>query len=202
MKAVVNVSTQKYRNGQERLYNSLKQYPVSLLFFHGEKEIGCLPHSQSMYGFKPYAMELARNAGATSVLWLDASMVAIKDISPIFDHIEKHGYFFQDSGWMNNQWTNDATFDYFDTDAGPMMSTGVLGLDFNNKLAIQFFEYWMQSCKDGIFNGSHTNHRHDQTCASIIAHKLRMGLTENNTYWNYGKYPFHENIVILADGIS
>lgn len=199
-KAIVNYSTEKYRIGQDRLLESLAGQQFDQYFF-SEESTDIPTHEQSMYAFKVYSIDRLRRMGYDIVLWLDASMVAIKGISPIFDHIEKHGYFFQDSGWANDRWTTQAQAEYFGTNSGKMISAGVIGLNFNNHVAIEFFKRWHKSMEAGMFIGSHNDNRHDQTCASLIIEQLKMDIIENNTYWCYGKSPVNENIVILADGI-
>lgn len=55
---------------------------------------GSRPHSESPYGFKVHAIKAAYEKGYTSILWLDSPAWAVKeDISPIFDKIEKEGYY-------------------------------------------------------------------------------------------------------------
>ncbi len=45
------------------------------------------------YAFKICMFRQAQDLGYKSVLWLDASLYALKDPSPLFSVIEKHGYF-------------------------------------------------------------------------------------------------------------
>lgn len=202
MKAIVNLSTDKYRRGQQRLAKSLDGNTKAHFFaYKRESEVGAESHVQNKYSFKPLCFKLLHEAGFDQILWLDASMMVIKNLDPIFDIIDRQGYFFQDSGWMNSRWTNRNAKEYFGTDEGEMISSGVLGINFNTVIGRTFFDMWLKAAEDGIFNGSHDDHRHDQTCASIIAHKLGMKITPNNSFWNYGKEPWHENILILADGI-
>lgn len=199
MRAIVNFSTTKYLPGQERLKMSLELHSQNIphfMYYSNSDYSG-----RNMYMFKPRCIEKLADLGYTSILWLDASMVCIRDTTPLFEYIEKKGYFFQYSGWKNKPWTNERARRYFGTDEGRMMSSGVLGLDLKRSISREFFSYWDRSAKDGIFYGSHSNHRHDQTAASLIAHKLGMSLTPNNTFWNYGKEPKHNKIILLADGI-
>jgi len=201
-RCVVNLSTEKYWAGQERLAKSITAYPV--LMYRSEAEVGAPPHKENNYAFKPYSFIKAYEAGFRQILWLDASIRAIKDIKPIFDIIDKDGYFFQDSGWPNSRWTNDRALKYFGTNEGEMLSSGVLGLDLDNPLAYQFFDQWTQAMRDGIFNGDWENHRHDQCAASLIAHKLGMKLQDGNTFFVYGKEDeptISDKTVLLADGI-
>jgi len=204
-KAIINVSNDKYRKGQDRLEQSLQgNTDADILMFKSEQEVGALPHSESMYGFKPMAFQKAYDIGYRKILWLDASMYVIKNLEPIFDEIDKKGYFFQDSGWFNRQWTNQETIYYFGTDKGKMISSGVLGLDMNTEQGYKFYEQWVTAMKKGLFNGSHDNHRHDQSSASLIIEKMGLEISENNYLWQYGQIteePIHENILIIANGI-
>ena len=205
MRAIVNLSTPKYKKGQERLDQSLSgKTNADILLFKSEQAVGSPTHQENNYAFKIYAIQRAIDFGYTSILWLDASMYVIGDLEPIFKVIESQGYFFQDSGWMNTDWTNQRTRDYFGTCEGKQFSSGVLGLDFTSQVAIDFFEKWKKAMLDGQFNGSHTDHRHDQSIGSIIANIMGLKIHENNTYWQYSDIKdnaLHNEISIIANGI-
>ena len=204
-RCVINLSTEKYYAGQDRLIKSIKEHTnYDLITFMGVDEVGAPPHKDNNYAFKPFTFIKAYEAGYRQILWLDASIRAIKDIKPIFDIIDKDGYFFQHSGLPNSRWTNDKALEYFGTNEGDMLSSGVLGLDLDNPLAYQFFDQWCEAMRNGIFNGDWNNHRHDQTCASLIAHKLGMKLQDGNTFFVYGnddEPTISDKTVLLADGI-
>lgn len=205
MRCIINVSTNKYRKGQERLSETLKgNTDAHLLLYTKESDVEAPTHQESMYGFKPMAFQKAYELGFTTVLWLDASMYILKDLNPIFEHIEEHGYFWQDSGWENDRWTTPEAEEYFGTNQGRMISSGVVGLDLYHPDASDFLYLWLGAMQDGMFNGSHEVTRHDQLCASLIIENMSLNITPNNTYWQYGKpneTMFHENILIIADGI-
>jgi hypothetical protein len=204
-RVVINLSTKKYKAGQVRLIDTFMQHPQSagISVYAKESLIGAPPHSECMYGFKPVFFQYARSMGYRVVLWLDASMYIRKSLDPLFDHIEKHGYFFQDSGWMNDRWTTPEQKAYFGTDAGKMISSGVIGLDLRHPEANTFLDCWVLAAKKGMFNGSHEVTRHDQTCASLIVEQLGLTITPNHTFWTYGQPHdnFDDNILIVANGI-
>lgn len=205
-RCVVNVSTDKYHRGQNRLHDSLQgRTDATILLFDSEESVGAEPHEVNNYSFKPMAMIKAYEKGFRQVLWLDASMLVIKDLEPIFALIEKDGYFFQDSGWPNSRWTTSEAKEYFGTDEGPMLSSGVLGLDLDSEIGYKFFDLWTQAMRDGMFNGDWDEYRHDQSAASLIAYKLGMKLQTANTFFVYGtegnEFILDETI-LLADGIS
>lgn len=207
-RCVVNVSTDKYRRGQNRLHDSLQlvvDNDVKILLFDSEESVGAEPHEVNNYSFKPMAMIKAYEKGFRQILWLDASMVAIGDLEPIFALIDKDGYFFQDSGWPNSRWTTPEAREYFGTDDGEMLSSGVLGLDLDSEVGYKFFDQWTQAMRDGMFNGSWDDYRHDQTCASLIAFKMGLKLHTANTFFVYGEIGnefIRDETILLADGIS
>jgi len=65
-----------------------------VLLWTDELPPGSRHHSESPYGFKVHAIKAAYEKGYTSILWLDSPAYAVKeDISPIFEKIEKEGYY-------------------------------------------------------------------------------------------------------------
>lgn len=204
-RCIINLSTDKYRRGQNRLWDSLQyKTDAKMLFFDKEEDVAASSHAEMNYSFKPMSFIKAYEMGYRQILWLDASMRAIKNLEPIFEIIEKDGYFFQDSGWPNSRWTNAAALEYFGTNAGEMLSSGVLGIDLDSTIGYQFFDKWTQAMRDGMFNGSWDDHRHDQTCASLIAYQMGLKLQPGNTFFVYGsddEITISEQTVLLADGI-
>jgi hypothetical protein len=151
------------------------------------------PHPAVPYAFKYYAIEAARAAGHARVLWCDASVWALRDPSPVFGVIAGQGYYLWDSGWECDQWCNDRILRNFGIERAaarqmPMISAGIMGLDFEHPTAREFFRRWCRSMDRGDFLGSWTRdetegtdprylgHRHDQAAASLIAAQLGMRL--------------------------
>lgn len=67
---------------------------IDVILWHNILPPGSRPHSESPYGFKVHAIKAAYEKGYTSILWLDSPAYAVKeDISPIFEKIEKEGYY-------------------------------------------------------------------------------------------------------------
>jgi hypothetical protein len=203
MRAIVNLSTKKYWPGQIRLVRSLRfKTDATLFLYRSEEDVESPEHKDNPYAFKIHAIEKALEAGYEQVLWLDASMYAVKDLSPIFKHIEREGYFFQNSEWLNERLTNLHARNYFGTSEGWNISSGCVGLDFRNNQVKEFFKRWKQSMIDGIFKGSWEDHRHDQTCASLIAYKMGLKISPKDTFFQYiTEPPIKENILLIVDGI-
>lgn len=176
---VVNLVTngiERYKKGQDRLNQSLDVYGkgYNKYFFTDESQVGAPKHSENPYAFKIYAIEYARKAGFAEVLWLDASIVAVKPLTPVFEHMRAIGMFMEEAGHYAGSWCNDYTLDYFKITRDqamkmPMFAAGYVGFDFTSSMAQEFFAEWKESMLNGCFKGLWTDHRHDMTCASIIA---------------------------------
>jgi hypothetical protein len=224
-RAVVSLATERgnYYNSLARLANSLKgNFDGSFLGFMGEESVGASKHIESNYGFKIFAIEKAIENNFTSILWLDSSTYAIKNIEPIFKLIETDGYFMQEAGaWVGN-WASDSVLKYFDITRDkameiPMYSAGYTGLNLYNKDVVSFFEEWKNCLFEGLFNGRWDNNdktesddvrcfgsRHDMTIASILAQKMGFKYQSGNNYIEYGapeEQPKNETIVIKNQGI-
>lgn len=208
MRAIVNYSTLEYYNGQKRLQQSLSMHS-SYDAFLGFTE-GLASHKENPYAFKIDAIEIAKKT-YDKVLWLDASVYAVKDISPVWTWLNDKGIFMEACGHMVGNWCNDFTLNYFgitrdEAMTMPMFAAGYVGFDFTNKISIEFFERWKQSMLAGCFKGSWENHRHDMSAGSIIANQ--MGLVNKYSpsgqffaYIGNGYPPPQESAVLHLQGI-
>jgi len=208
-----------------RLSESLRtNFDGDFLGFVGEASCGAEPHLVNPYNFKIHCIQKAIEAGYSSILWLDSSCFAIKNVNPVFEIIEEKGFLFQDAGHWLGEWTNDKVLAYFDLSRDEAMemrmigNAGFLGLDFSRSQPNHFFQQWRQSMYDGCFQGRWNNNdltesqdercrgsRHDMSCSSAIVH--RMGLFDlavpGDQVLQYGG-PFdetlNETIIIKAQG--
>jgi hypothetical protein len=187
---IVNFATGHYLKGQQRLANSLNGYKKLMLT--GYPTINSPTHEQSPYEFKINSIESAWNHDPV-VLWVDASMWRVGDLSKIEDLIIKDGYFMTESGHWTGQWTNQFTKNYFKTTEEEMkvpggmfmFSAGLLGLNRNSPIAVEFLRQWKESAKAGCFKGDWKDHRHDMSCGSIIAQRLGMKYQRGGEFMSY-----------------
>lgn len=203
-RAIVSFANENgnYIKAQQRLRDSLNgKTDADLLMFVGENSINAPLHSKIPYAFKIYSILRAYEMGYTSILYLDTSAYAIADVNPIFEIIERDGYFMEEAGHYCGTWTNDKTLNYFDITRDQAMnmtmySAGFTGLDFKCLDAREFFDRWVDSMH--YFNGQWNNlaeteskdkrcqgHRHDMSCASIIANQLGMKYQSGGSYFQY-----------------
>ena len=188
---VVNFANGSYLKGQKRLSNSLNGHRQLMLSDY--VSIGSPPHSESPYEFKVWAIETAKNHDPV-VLLMDASMYVRGDLGKIEKIILEDGYFCEEAGHYTGRWTNQHTRNYFQVTEKEMhqgeggmtlFSAGLLGLNFNFPKAQDFFDQWKQSAFAGCFRGSWADHRHDMTCASIIAQRLGFKYQRGGSHLSY-----------------
>jgi hypothetical protein len=251
-RAVVSVATtEQYRRGLRRLAEKLPELGAI-----GATEQHCravtrqltdgLPpgwptHEEKPYAFKSYALHAASKI-FDCLVWCDASVVPIRSLEPLWERIERYGYWMSRSGWNNYQWTADSAYpDLFPIQTEissidwralnhkiPHVVAGAFGLNVRHELGRAFLdEYYRLASTTRAFCGPWINanrpeyagmphtarlapcgppdvlgHRHDASCASVIAWRLGFELTEPPDIFSYGKAsePQDERTILLADG--
>jgi hypothetical protein len=190
---VINASTGvRHLKGQKRLEASLREHwggPV--LMYEGWAMPG---YDQSNpYTIKAALFERVIRDGFTTILWLDASCVAIRNIQPIFDRIQEHGYYLASSGYSAAQTCTDRQLKAVgitrnEAVAIPDTATGTIGIHLNDISASAFIHEWIQWGIEGLFGGSRTHDpsdsadprflfgRQDQSAATLLAHLQGMRL--------------------------
>ncbi|KKN67210.1 hypothetical protein LCGC14_0463830 [marine sediment metagenome] len=223
--AIINFASGRYVVGQDRLHKSLLDvgFDGTFLSWTKEESIGSPVHKDNPYAFKIYAFEQALKAGYTKILWVDASIWAIKPLDPIWEALEKHGYVKQYAGHLCGTWSSDKQLVYFGVTRDEAMKLemygngGFLALDFDVPIAAEFFKRWRQAMLDGQFKGPWNNDnncvssdprckgtRHDMLCGSVIANQLKMTAYPEHTLMVYVGEPYGEppeTAVMYAQGI-
>jgi hypothetical protein len=118
IRVVVNVATgSRYLRGQARLRSGLAYFgAVDFSFWSGVEPPTSRKHGDVPYAFKAYALKHAAY-GTDLLLWCDASVVPIRSVEPLWERIERDGYWMSDNGYSNYTWTADSAYqDLFDTE--------------------------------------------------------------------------------------
>jgi len=146
------------------------------------------------YNVKAAAFEEAIRRGYKQILWLDSPVVALKNIDPIFDSIQKNGYLtMKNNAYKCDETCNDFSLAYFKVTRDQAATfqehgSGVIGIDMENPKGKQLIEAFIRGCKDGVANGSRYHdgqsadprfkfHRQDQTVLSLAANTLCLPYT-------------------------
>jgi hypothetical protein len=208
-RAVVSFANGSYLPKLERMKESMKgNTDADIITFTKYEEVGCKPHTEIPYQFKPYAIWKAIGMGYDSILWVDSPIVAVKDITPVFEHIEKNRYvFFNNIGHPLGKWTNQKCLDYFGMTREQSMNIkqimascmGFSTLDRTyQRWCIPFIDKWLIEYKDlsdQLYPGSWTDHRHDQTVMSFLINRYGLDiLTAHETFFSYTHFSQHFKI--------
>lgn len=108
-RVVVNVATGRYLAGQARLSRALAAAGEETCFFNA------IPESWSSqtarpYAFKAHALHCADVLGAETLLWADACVLPLRSLEPLWERIERDGYWISRNGWSNYEWTADSAY--------------------------------------------------------------------------------------------
>lgn len=205
MRAVISFAdTPFYQEKMKRLRDSVEAQGIKFIGYTSCEQVGCKPHSEIPYAFKPYAIWKAIQEGVTTVLWCDSCIVAFKDINPVFDYIEKHGFmFFNNHGHTLGMWTNDKALNHFGITREDAMSIKMtmqccFGLSAKNQQASDFFFKYQNLAYD-LYPGSSSNHRHDQSTASLIINE--MGLEMINGHSTFFIYTHFKDVFKISDSV-
>ena len=152
-------------------------------------------YDYTAYCAKPFVLDALE---ADIAILLDASFFPVRDILPLMEHIQNHGYYFCDNEFKVGEWCSDlcagamgiAREYLWDV---PEISSYCVGLDMRRANCKVLMQKWKEAALDPqIFPGRHSagsagrnhgfvstdpsvkGHRHDQTALSIIAHRLGM----------------------------
>lgn len=195
--AVVCFASGRYRPYIPQFRTLFAKYSpnVTLFVFTDESEINAPLHSENPYAFKVYAIETVRRAGYRFVLWCDSVLKLTRPIEELLPEVVEHGVYLAQDGWKTGQWANDRALNYFGVSRDEAMNISniwacFMGFDFSNPIAQEFFRRWKAACVEGIFQGRWDNkefteskdtrckgHRHDQTCAELIAYQMKLPLS-------------------------
>ncbi|MGA2477757.1 MAG: hypothetical protein ABSG63_03280 [Spirochaetia bacterium] len=204
---IINVANGIYLRGQERLRESLKAqgFLGDVILWTDALPPGSPTQDESPMAFKPFAFKAAFEQGYELVLWLDASMMAVRRVQPIFARIARQGYYLWGTGAVCGEWAADEALLRQSVTREESLKieevvSCIVGLRNSSPKGKDFFSRWMAAASDGVsFRGippgrpwtdSRSNsegllssdprvkgHRWDQTAASLIAYELNMHIS-------------------------
>jgi hypothetical protein len=160
-----------------------------------------------------------------TLLWADACIVP-RDLTPLFERIERDGYWMSKNGWMNSEWTADSAYADLSVTKEenariPHVVATAFGISLRHFKGAAFLAEYLRLAQTNAFCGPWWNsnrgeyagrdgaapcgdasvrgHRHDQAAASVIAWKLGFELTDPPNWFSY-KGEETEDTVLVADG--
>lgn len=172
----------------------LQNPKIPLYVFTEFSDIDSPSHTENPYAFKWYAIEKVRKMGYRFVLWCDSVLKSVRPLEQLLPEIVERGVYLAQDGWACGQFANDRALQYFGVTRDEAMEISsvwacFMGFDFSNPVTHEYFRRLKVACDAGIFRGRHWNtdktesqdprckgHRHDQTCAELISHEMKIPL--------------------------
>lgn len=210
------IGSPAYLKGQKRLHNSLvsQGYNGTVGMFDSWPISGY--DRKNRYNIKAACIEyILRQNQHRYIVWMDASVVAVSNVDPLFDEIERKGYYLGSSGYKASHTCTDAQLkaagiDRTQAEDIPDTATGCFGIDMQGPKR-QFLLDWVDWAKAGLFSGDRLHNkadsedpryyfgRQDQSAATLLAHIHNMPLDYSglSQYW-----PPTETAVVAYKEIS
>lgn len=181
MKDVAFVSVafgQEYLAQQKRLEQSiLAIYPeANILFFHGRLPGTSKSFYDSLYGFKPHAIQEARKRWK-KVLWLDPAMILVDKIDDLLNH-PMIGV--RDDSVLHNVISNKTlnfyrlTRELIREAEWHLVGGSLYYFDFTTPIANNIFDMWHEAELNNLFGSQYEaaseqlqGHRYDETLIAI-----------------------------------
>jgi len=179
-----------YQNLQKEFLQSVRRFRYDAYTFSTFEEIGSPHHSVSPYEFKIHAIRTVYMKGYDIVIWCDSPLRLVRSIATWIPEIKKRGVYLQEDGHAMGSWANDRALNHFNLTRDEAMKLKtvyacVMAFDFRHPKTKEFL-YRMKDCAEkGLFKGKWKNdeltesqdprcngHRHDQTCAELVARQL------------------------------
>lgn len=196
--AVVCFANGMYRPYATRLEKSIHHWnpEIPVYIFDDFATIGSPTQKEDPYAFKMYAIEAVRKKGHDIVLWCDSVLQLTQPLDTLIQEVKDVGVYLANDGTPSGRFANDKSLAYYNISRDDAMNIKTIwacfmGFDFRNPRTQEFLDRWKEARLAGLFRGKHTNtdhsesmddrcvgHRHDQTCAELIAHVYGFPLSK------------------------
>jgi hypothetical protein len=152
----------------ERLLRTFSEHAgegTEIYIWDKEWPPGAMEHRACNYGFKVHAAAEAARIGCESILWMDASCYAIRDLEPLWNRLKRDGHvLIEDANRLGN-WCSDRTLAQFGVSRDEAMKIALMcgtcwGLDLTFERSREFLRRLKEYATPDNFNGSHMS-RHE-----------------------------------------
>lgn len=134
---------------------------------------------ESLYGFKPHAIQWAINQGHTKVIWLDPSVLPNDTMTALIVALEYHPVVVRTGDANMDRMCNKKALDWFDVsleEAKTIKHVGgtVYGFNFKHPKAVEVFNLWKRAEEKGIFGNQDEfmkGHWADEACMALALYK-------------------------------
>lgn len=202
--AVVCFANGMYRPFATRLEKTIHQWnpEIPVYIFDDFATIGSPTQKEDPYAFKMYAIEAVRRKGHDIVLWCDSVLQLTQPLDTLIQEVKSVGVYLANDGTPCGMFSNDKALAHYNVTRDEAMNIKTIwacfmGFDFRNPRTQFFFDKWREARAAGLFRGRHVNtdktesedprckgHRHDQTCAELIAHTYGFPLSRGVLHYD------------------
>ena len=217
-RVVVNVATGAYVKGQQRLGRALGT--TRLVSWADHMPMYSPSHQAAPYAFKAWALKAAAELhGGRTLLWADACILPIAPVEPLWERIERDGYWISNNGYTNAEWTVPEAYADLgvtpeENEAIPHVVATTFGISLDHPTGRAILDEYLRLAQTKAFCGpvrlrqgtrvsrgdmEISGHRHDQTALSVIAWRNGCKLTNPPEVFCYKGGETAETLLV-ADG--
>jgi hypothetical protein len=171
----------RYIEQQARLKHSILQiYPDAPLFFWtNEMPPGARSMSESLYGFKPHAVRLARDYGHKQIIFFDPAMVLLKKVDYYQQIVHNYGVIAVQDDNKLSKFCGDRALKEYNLTRNDIKDWHLVGgsfyyFDFDLPLCECIFQQWITDEEEGLFGSQKEQaseqlqgHRNDEAMMAL-----------------------------------
>lgn len=196
------------KNGREPYEDALdrgmeeakKHYDGDFIFLKDALPNDCPSHLDVPYSFKPYSFMSAFEKGYRQVIWMDSTIMMLRDPKRMFGVLKDRGILaFHNLGHPLAKWISDIAVQTtgIDLSQNPQQIMAcVVGFDIDHPKGLEIFEEWFMFSRDGkSFQNNPSSypgfigHRHDQAILSALLHQHKIKLLPYGNLIYEAHYP-------------
>ena len=130
---------------------------------------------KSLYGFKPHAIQKARDLGYKKIVWFDPSTLPTCSVSVLFESLDRHPLIVRTGDHDIKDMCNQKSVKWFglepsDLEGHKHIGGTVYGFNFEDSITCEIFELWKKAEQEGIFGNQDefmAGHWADEACLSL-----------------------------------
>lgn len=135
---------------------------------------------ESLYGFKPHAIQKAIDLGYKKVIWLDPSVLPVTPIQVLIDRLDQHPLMVISGNFDVVRMTSQKALDWFGLTENELKDVKHLGgtvycFNFNDPKIMEVFNLWKKAEEEGIFGTQDDfmrGHWADESCMALAIRKV------------------------------
>lgn len=172
----------RYIEQQARLKHSILQiYPDAPLFFWtNEMPPGARSMNESLYGFKPHAVQYAWDQGYTKIMFFDPAIILMKPIDFYMEKVKEYGVCCARDDNKLSPFCGDKALDYYHLTRDRIEQWHLVGgsfyyFDLSLPYSREMFLHWRWAEEKGMFgsqkeqaSGQLQGHRNDEAMMALI----------------------------------